>query len=191
MIIGIGGLCAGAGATHTALLTAGFLKTFGRKKVVLLEKNENNNLQSFVLGKRKNNSKQNSICGISIAGNEGITEPAYYRETGYQCCVVDYGICWRKERYHFLHSDLRILVGGGAFWQENRWKSTINWMEENQLTFDAFQFLVNQSFRSVDYLQSLISAKLYYLGFEPKPLQPSATTIQVLQKLLSSCTVTS
>ena len=161
-------------------MIAEFLRTYTNTKVLLLERSGNDDFSSI---KINHNSK------IHMIGKEGIVEPAYYKSSGYSFCVIDYGLNWKTQEYHFLQCDLKIFIGGRAIWQQKDWQIIKSWLKEKEINNKSFRFLMNLYDNPTRLLKNELSVNIYGIGYESDLFQPSLKTVNILKEVLFCCIV--
>ncbi len=161
-------------------MIAEFLRTYTNTKVLLLERSGNDDFSSI---KINHNSK------IHMIGKEGIVEPAYYKSSGYSFCVIDYGLNWKTQEYHFLQCDLKIFIGGRAIWQQKDWQIIKSWLKEKEINNKSFRFLMNLYDNPKRLLKNELSVNIYGIGYESDLFQPSLKTVNILKEVLFCCIV--
>ncbi|MEY8354445.1 hypothetical protein AALB39_13970 [Lachnospiraceae bacterium 54-53] len=118
-IIGIIGTGRGVGATHFAVMTAGYLSGVLRKRCAVLEWNGHGDFlnMSEMCGKETRPGRGSRILETDYYERAGIDTLLLCKKAGYQAVIVDYGSVPEGNLEEFLRCDRQFVLGSLSEWQ--------------------------------------------------------------------------
>lgn len=182
-IIGVMGLSKGVGTTHIALLLAGFVRSYYGRKTIFLEASGNHDLcLAFDVEDKKKSFTRYGVTYLLEAKKEDIAQT---RNTGYDFCVIDLGSKSSFAQAELIRCDIKIIIGGGAPWQQKMW-SIAEELKKEVMDCSSFHFLINFGDISDKIKRNLSPATTHLMPFEPNLYRISDITVHLFYELFKT-----
>ncbi len=112
--IGLIGSHRGAGTTHTAILMANILHQVYRKKVVVAECNEHQDLQFLI----ENNTVEDCflLMGVTYFPDFLLKNTEPLHNGTYDCCIYDFGSEYEENKQFLMRCDMKFIVTDCSPW---------------------------------------------------------------------------
>lgn len=181
LIIGIGGVEQGAGATHTAFMIGTYFRRWQGQRVGFIEweQDEIKYINNEIKDDENNSFSHHGIWFYKNVCDRSISS---ILSENYQCIVIDFGTRYEKAYKEFMRCDIKILLASGALWKEYLLDQLISpsWDKYGE---DIIILLSPTLKSTVNRLKKEIPNPLYSLPFEPNPFSLSMESVTLLQKI--------
>lgn len=160
-VIGVMGVCRGAGATHMSLMLANSLANGVKAKTAVVEYNEHNQyLEIYKEVKSDDVSmKRFSYCGVDFYRNIREEELSEIIADKYDYVIMDMQYEQPFAMKELLRSDVRIIVAGLNLWQIGAFKT---FLKNEHKCLDLYRFTAhccNAEFAKAIYKEYCVKVK--------------------------------
>lgn len=187
--IGILGNDKGAGVTHLAIMTAGYLSSKERKKTAVIELNhddafcEVNNLYYGDLNTDNFNPVSFNINGVDYYCGIGIEQYSGILNLGYEYIVLDFGCNLDNNFSELMRCNIKYIVGSCSEWKLIKFESFIS--DLKQVTGqNKVDFLYNfGNAKLVTKIERAYHINIKRIPFEPTPFKLHTDSFAFLKQL--------
>lgn len=182
-IIGIIGAGRSVGATHFAVMAAGYISGVLRRRAALLEWNDHGDLERMAYTCLKEAGKGPwRILETDYYGSAGIETLLHCKRSGYGTVLVDYGAVGEGKEKEFLRCDKQFVIGSLCEWQMEEF---LRLLKGRKIKEDKYQILMAfGSDESRKNLERRMKIPVKRIPFFPDPLTINEGVLDFFQKLL-------